>query len=52
MSWSERPVVGILMGSKNDYEVMSEAVKICQVLDIPCEARVLSAHRTPVEALD
>ena len=52
MSWSERPLVGILMGSKNDYSVMSEAVKICEELGIPCEARVLSAHRTPDEALD
>jgi 5-(carboxyamino)imidazole ribonucleotide mutase len=52
MTWSEKPLVGILMGSKNDYEVMAEAVKICQALAIPCEARVLSAHRTPDEALD
>lgn len=51
MGWSERPLVGILMGSKNDYGVMAEAVKICEELAIPCEARVLSAHRTPDEAL-
>ncbi len=50
MSWSEKPLVGILMGSKNDYGVMSEAVKICQELGLACEARVLSAHRTPDEA--
>ncbi len=52
MSWSEAPLVGILMGSKNDYPVMSETVRICQELGIACEARVLSAHRTPDEALD
>ncbi|HSM14702.1 MAG TPA: 5-(carboxyamino)imidazole ribonucleotide mutase [Thermoanaerobaculia bacterium] len=46
------PKIGILMGSKNDWGVMSEAQKICQELGIPCEARVLSAHRTPDEALD
>lgn len=51
MGWSERPLVGILMGSKNDYGVMAESVKICEELAIPCEARVLSAHRTPDEAL-
>jgi len=51
MSWSENPRVGILMGSKNDYQVMSEAVRICQELGLACEARVLSAHRTPDEAL-
>lgn len=46
------PKIGILMGSKNDWGVMSEAQKICEELGIPCEARVLSAHRTPDEALD
>ncbi len=35
------------MGSKNDYEVLSAAVEILRVLEIPHEARVLSAHRTP-----
>jgi len=43
--------VAILMGSKNDWGVMIEAKKICDELAIPCEARVLSAHRTPDEAL-
>ncbi len=46
------PKIGIVMGSKNDWEVMIEAKKICDELAIPCEARVLSAHRTPDEALD
>jgi 5-(carboxyamino)imidazole ribonucleotide mutase len=46
------PLVGIVMGSKNDWEVMVEAKKICDELAIACEARVLSAHRTPDEALD
>lgn len=46
------PKIGIVMGSKNDWEVMVEAKKICDELAIPCEARVLSAHRTPDEALD
>ena len=44
--------VGIVMGSKNDWEVMVEAKKVCDELAIPCEARVLSAHRTPDEALE
>jgi 5-(carboxyamino)imidazole ribonucleotide mutase len=48
---SETPKIGILMGSKNDWGVMSEAKKVCDELGIPCEARVLSAHRTPEEAL-
>ncbi len=44
---SNQPLVGVIMGSKNDYEVLSAAVEILRVLEIPCEARVLSAHRTP-----
>jgi 5-(carboxyamino)imidazole ribonucleotide mutase len=46
------PKIGIVMGSKNDWEVMVEAKKICDELAIACEARVLSAHRTPDEALE
>ena len=44
---SQQPLVGVVMGSKSDYEVMSAAVEILRVLEIPHEARVLSAHRTP-----
>ncbi len=44
---SEHPLVAVVMGSKNDYEVLSAAVEILRLLEIPCEARVLSAHRTP-----
>ena len=51
MSASAGPLVGILMGSKNDWEVMAEARKVLDELGVPCEARVLSAHRTPDEAL-
>jgi len=48
---SDAPKVGILMGSKSDWGIMSEAKRVCEELGIPCEARVLSAHRTPDEAL-
>ena len=44
---SERPLVGVVMGSKSDYEVLSAAVEILKTLGIAHEARVLSAHRTP-----
>src|ERR1700678_1658066 len=44
---SEHPLVGVVMGSKSDYEVLSAAVEILRVLKIPYEARVVSAHRTP-----
>lgn len=46
---SEQPLVGIVMGSKSDYEVLAAAVEILRALEIPHEARVLSAHRTPDE---
>lgn len=44
---SDKPLVGVVMGSKSDYEVLSAAVEILRILEIPCEARVVSAHRTP-----
>jgi 5-(carboxyamino)imidazole ribonucleotide mutase len=44
---SEKPQVGVVMGSKSDYEVLSAAVEILRVLEIPHEAKVVSAHRTP-----
>ena len=44
---SQQPLVGVVMGSKNDYEILSAAVEILRELQIPHEARVLSAHRTP-----
>lgn len=40
-------MVGIIMGSKSDYEVMCEAVNILTELGIPFEKKVVSAHRTP-----
>jgi 5-(carboxyamino)imidazole ribonucleotide mutase len=44
---STQPLVGVVMGSKSDYEVLSAAVEILEALGIPHEARVVSAHRTP-----
>lgn len=43
----KQPLVGILMGSDSDWPVMEQAVKILEEFGVPCEARVLSAHRTP-----
>ncbi len=42
-----KPQVGILMGSKNDAEPMSETAKVLKDFGIACESRVLSAHRSP-----
>ena len=42
-----RPLVGILMGSDSDWPVMEQAVKTLESFGVPCESRVLSAHRSP-----
>jgi len=39
--------VSILMGSKSDYDIMKEAVKIIEKFQIPYEVIITSAHRTP-----
>jgi 5-(carboxyamino)imidazole ribonucleotide mutase len=44
---NEKPLVGVVMGSKSDYDVLAAAVEVLRVLEIPHEARVVSAHRTP-----
>jgi 5-(carboxyamino)imidazole ribonucleotide mutase len=44
---NDRPLVGVVMGSKSDYEVLSAAVEILRALEVPHEAKVVSAHRTP-----
>lgn len=46
------PLVGIVMGSRNDWETMVRAAKTLQKLGIPYEARALSAHRTPDAAFE
>lgn len=42
-----KPLVGVIMGSKSDWETMQHAVNILQQFSIPHEVRVVSAHRTP-----
>ncbi len=39
--------VGIIMGSQSDWPTMREAAEILDTLDVPYEARIVSAHRTP-----
>jgi 5-(carboxyamino)imidazole ribonucleotide mutase len=41
------PLVGVIMGSRSDWDVMRKAADTLQALDIPHEAQVVSAHRTP-----
>ena len=41
------PLVGVIMGSKSDWETMSHTVEVLERLGVPHEVRVVSAHRTP-----
>lgn len=41
------PLVGVVMGSKSDWEVMQHAARRLEEFGVPHEARVVSAHRTP-----
>jgi 5-(carboxyamino)imidazole ribonucleotide mutase len=43
----QAPVVGVVMGSKSDWETMSAAAEILKQFGVPHECRVVSAHRTP-----
>jgi len=46
----ETPLVGVIMGSKSDFEHMQHCCNTLKDLAVPYEARVLSAHRTPDQA--
>jgi 5-(carboxyamino)imidazole ribonucleotide mutase len=41
------PLVAVVMGSQSDYETLAPAVEILREFQVPYEARVVSAHRTP-----
>ncbi|HEV8154021.1 MAG TPA: 5-(carboxyamino)imidazole ribonucleotide mutase, partial [Gaiellales bacterium] len=47
MSDGTAPLVGVIMGSRSDWETMRHAVETLEQLDVPHEHRVVSAHRTP-----
>ena len=44
---SDRPLVGVIMGSKSDWETMRHASETLSRLEVPHECRIVSAHRTP-----
>jgi 5-(carboxyamino)imidazole ribonucleotide mutase len=44
---TKAPLVGVIMGSKSDWETMRHAVEMLDSLGVPNETRVVSAHRTP-----
>jgi 5-(carboxyamino)imidazole ribonucleotide mutase len=43
----DKPVVGVIMGSQSDWDVMQHAVRVLKDFGVPYEASVVSAHRTP-----
>ena len=47
MSESSNPLVGVIMGSRSDWDTMSGACETLEALGVPYEKRVVSAHRTP-----
>ncbi len=47
MSGQDTVKVGIIMGSQSDWPTMKEAAEILDELNVPYEARIVSAHRTP-----
>ncbi|WP_292040630.1 5-(carboxyamino)imidazole ribonucleotide mutase [Massilia sp. UBA6681] len=46
---ANKPVVGVIMGSSSDWDVMKNAVDILKQFAVPFEAQVISAHRMPDE---
>ena len=49
---AEAPLVGIIMGSRSDWETMRHAAEMLAKLGVPHECRVVSAHRTPDRMYD
>lgn len=45
-------VVGIIMGSQSDWATMRGAAEMLEILGVPFEARIVSAHRTPERLYD
>ena len=41
------PIVGVLGGSRSDFPILEKATALLEMLDVPCELRVVSAHRSP-----
>ena len=48
----KNPLIGVVMGSTSDGEVMKNCIEVLKELEIPHEIRILSAHRTPHETRD
>jgi 5-(carboxyamino)imidazole ribonucleotide mutase len=46
---SNKPMVGVIMGSDSDWPTMKAAVEVLTEFGVPHEVRVVSAHRTPLD---
>jgi 5-(carboxyamino)imidazole ribonucleotide mutase len=44
---TEQPLIGVIMGSKSDWETMQNAAEVLAEFGVPHECRIVSAHRTP-----
>jgi 5-(carboxyamino)imidazole ribonucleotide mutase len=44
---AESPLIGIIMGSRSDWETLQHTAEVLEVLGVPFEVTVISAHRTP-----
>ena len=49
---AEAPLIGIIMGSRSDWETMRHAAEMLDTLGVPYETKVVSAHRTPKRLYD
>jgi 5-(carboxyamino)imidazole ribonucleotide mutase len=49
---SDNPIVGIIMGSDSDWNVMKAAADFLDLYNIPYEATIVSAHRTPQRMME
>jgi phosphoribosylaminoimidazole carboxylase PurE protein len=49
---SEKPLVGVVMGSTSDEDIMKGCIDVLKELTVPYEVKVISAHRTPARATE
>lgn len=47
-----KPLVGVVMGSQSDWPTLREATDVLTAMGVPCESRIVSAHRTPEAMFD
>lgn len=52
MSYSKKPLIGIIMGSSSDSKIMHAAAEILDEFGVKHEDQIVSAHRTPTRLLD